>query len=72
MKRMRKWILAHIHPYDGYGVRATKCDDIRENIHTFSTVWLLRAIAMYIYFNFKYRNCTIVFTHYRYEKGGAE
>lgn len=65
---MRRWILKHIHPYDDYSVRATKRDDIRENIHTFSTVWLHRAIAKYIYFNLKYRDCTIVFTHYRYEK----
>lgn len=69
---MRKWILKHIHPYDDYSVRATKHDDIRENVHTFSTPWLYRAVVMYISFNLRYRECTIVFTHYRYKKGGAE
>lgn len=57
-----------IHEYDDYSVRATKHDDIRENIHTFSTPWLFRAMMYYIYFHFKYPKCTIVFTHHKYEK----
>lgn len=61
-------LLKHIHPYDSYSVRATQYDDIRENIHVYCTVWLFKALMKYIYFNFKYRNCTIIFTHHRYER----
>lgn len=71
MRKVKKWMLKRIL-YDDYSVRATKHDDIRENIHTFSTPWLCRAIMMYVCFNIRYRDCTIVFTHYRYEKGRTE
>lgn len=54
------------HLNDDYCVRATKCDDIRVNIHSYSTPWLIKAIFKYIYFHIKYPDCTIVFTHYRY------
>jgi hypothetical protein len=65
---MNNWLLRHIHTYDSYSVRATQCDDIRENVHAYCTVWLHRAVVYYVYLNFKYRNCTIVFTHHRYER----
>ena len=68
MKRIKLWLYMLLHQYDDYSVRATLNSDIRENIHAHSTPWLLKAIVLYIYFNFKYPNCTIVFTHFRYEK----
>lgn len=65
---MKLWLYKLLHEFDDYSVRATKHDDIKENIHVFSTPWLFRALYKYIVFNFKYPNCTIVFTHHRYEK----
>ena len=60
--------MINIKLYDDYSVRATKYDDIRENIHMFSTPWFIRAVRKYIYFHFKYPECTIVFTHHKYSK----
>lgn len=65
---MRKWILSHIHPYDDYTVRACPHNDIRDSIHTLHTVWLHVAIMQYIRFNIKYRDCTVMITHHRYER----
>lgn len=65
---MKLWLYKLLHEFDDYSVRATKHDDIRENIHVFSTPWLFKALYKYIVFNFKYSNCKIVFTHHRYEK----
>ena len=66
--KLKEWVYTHVHQYDDYSVRATKWDDIRENVYAFVTPWATKAIIKYIYLHFKYPKCTIVFTHFRYEK----
>ena len=66
--KLKLWLYMHFHQYDDYSVRATKWNDIRENVYAISTTWFTHAIVYYIYLHFKYPKCTIAFTHFKYEK----
>jgi len=63
---MKLWLYKKLHEFDDYSVRATKYNDVRGNIHMYSTPWLFKALYKYVVFNVKYPECTIVFTHHRY------
>lgn len=67
-RKMRVWLYKHLHENDDYQVRVIKCEDIRKVKEIFHTPWFLRALGVYIYWNFKYRQDTVVFIHFRYEK----
>lgn len=68
MRKFKLWIYKRLHEYDDYSIKATMCSDIRESIDLYSTPWMIEAIVIYIYLNFKYPKSTIVFTHHRYKK----